>query len=301
MKLKLIVIGISIFVLSLLIAGFIKTRRDLTKAKAEISFIQNKSNLEIGKAQTTIADANKQIKKLNEQIQSDIAANKATLISYAELEAKYNAVGKGKLVIPGPTRTIFVSSDGPPKPLDSLPFEFKDFRLQFNGDAVTGKADYKLTQKFELIYSESLSSTGNPNQYAELYELDPDNKRIGKLNVTKFNVTRTNPNEQSKFRFWDPRLDISLAFNLYSNIDNSWSGDLGLSLFSYGKQNDLSWRFLRFGAGVDKFGPQLNLSPVLYNIANPLPLINNLWIIPRLGYNITLENYFIGIGIGSIL
>lgn len=54
-----------------------------------------------------------------------------------------------------------------------------------------------------------------------------------------------------------------------------------VSLFGYGKtKKDLDWRFLAIGGGGNDKNQWLEVSPVMYNIGNHIPLMSNLWLAP---------------------
>lgn len=271
--------------------------------------IELTANLEIGRAHTTIANAESKIKSMDAQIQQDVKDHKALVDSYTVLIAKNDTKGSGTLVIkevpgkdvPGPVREIFTTVNGGPVQLKNLPFEFDDFRLHVTGDAVTKSFSYKLDQQFEVQLVAAELKNGAHNHYAELYELDSGGKRINKLTLTKFEVTETDINTTSIMRWFDWRLDLGVTYDIYKNLDHGIGGELGLSMASYGNPSILTWRFIRGSVGLNGRDIFLGLSPIQYNIGAPLPLLSNLWITPELAYGLNTKSYLLGIGISVIL
>lgn len=295
---------ISILLLLALVGGwfgFKHYENELEKAHSTNTKIQMQADLNLGRASTSLEEANKHIKELDVQIQKDIKNKDAKLDSLGEIEATNTVHNSGKLVIPSMTQIM-----NPNTPIDkcifisSLPFTYDDFRLKVSGDAIKKTFEYTLNQKFEIIVAETKLKDGGVNNYAELYELDNTNKRVNKLQLTKFNVYK-NPLDPKKFKWWDPAIDILVGGIMSRDYQFGINGNVGLSVFSFGRYRDLDWRFLRLGVGIDKNGLELSLSPVQYNFAQPLPIINNLWLVPQVGYNLDIKTYFLGLGIAAML
>lgn len=297
----LLVLG-SLFLL-LLIFNTVRLDNKVKSLENQKTNVEQTAKLEIGRAHTQVANAESRIKFLSEEIQKDIQSQKAMVDSYTTLEAKYNAKGSGTLYLPGAERTIYtyVTTNGGPIKLESLPFEFNDFRLHVNGDAITKTFSYTLKQKFEVQLADTKLKSGAHNHYAELYELDESGKRVGKLELTKFEVIDSENEIRDRFKFFDVHLDLGVAYDVHRNFEHGIAGGLGLSLMSYGKPSALQWRFLRASVGLNKSGVFLGLSPVQYNLGGPLPLFSNLWLTPELTYNLDMRSYGIGLGFSVIL
>jgi hypothetical protein len=300
MKNKIIIGIIALFVL-LLIGNTIRLKYKIDKLNNNVVSLKQDADLKIGRAESLTVNAENKIALLTKQQQEDIAKHKSLVDMYTELQAKYSVKGSGTIVVQGPTKEIYVTVEGKPVQLKNMPFKFDDFRLHVDADAITKDFKYSLNQNFEVQLAETKSKNGTYNHYADLYELDSGGKRIGKLELTKFQVVKSSDVEQAKFKFFDPRLDLGLNYIFYKNLDHGFGGDLGISLMSYGKSADLTWRFLRFATGINNQGVSLSLGPALYNIASPLPLINNIWLNPSLGTNLDNHIYYIGIGVSAIL
>lgn len=106
--------------------------------------------------------------------------------------------------------------------------------------------------------------------------------------------------------WWNPTIDLSISLGgiIYSiePTTDLWSLgiDIGLSTSSYGRtEADNLWKFFRIGAGYDAIqnSALLSFAPVLYNIGDPLPLLTNLYIIPKISFD-HKGNMTVGIGIG---
>lgn len=281
--------------------GFKHYESELSKARGTNAKIQMQADLSIGRANTSLEEANKHIKELDAQIQKDIKDKDAKLDSIGEIEATNTVHNSGKLITPTIAQIM-----NPNTPIDkcifisTLPFSYEDFRLNVSGDAIKKTFEYTLNQKFEIIVAETKSNNGAVNNYAELYELDGSGKRINKLQLTKFNVYK-NPIDPKKFKWWDPAIDILAGGILSTGYNVGLNGNLGVSFFSYGRYRNLDYRFLRLAVGIDKGGLELSLSPAQYNFAQPLPFVNNLWITPQIGYNLDVKTYFLGLGIAALL
>ncbi len=96
----------------------------------------------------------------------------------------------------------------------------------------------------------------------------------------------------SEFYPWAPHINLNLnASNL--NV----GGGISLSLSGYGlTSNDLSWQFLSLGAGTDGDDYWIHFEPVSYNIGRHIPLIENTFISPLIGYDFK-NRYFFGVNL----
>ncbi|HLX54684.1 MAG TPA: hypothetical protein VKR58_12115, partial [Aquella sp.] len=160
---------------------------------------------------------------------------------------------------------------------------------------------YTLNQNFEVQIAQAKDKTGQYQDYAELYELDSGINRINKLEITKFQVIKSSNIEKAKFRWWDLKLDLGIDYIVLKSLNHSFGGDLGLSFMSYGKSTGLTWRFIRIFAGVNTADLIYGLTPVMYNIASPLPVVSNIWLGPILGRTFNTHENFLGFGISAIL
>lgn len=305
-------------ILSLMVAGlgFVAYQQYQAK-KSYAALLSTKAtelqeaNLKIGKAETKIADATNLIDKLNQDIQDEVKRRNLVLKLYAELEAQYIAVkDKVQIVtkiiyqdkeIPIPAGKIFVKlTNGTFEEVTSMKFNYSDFRLTIEGDAVKQVLTYKLHQKFRAIFVEAVLPNGIPNHYAELYELDAEGKDAGRLELTNFKVVRSE-DIKAKMHWLNPKLDLGLGYGIHGK-GHGWTGSVGLSISGYGPTpNDLTWRFFRTGVQImDSSEFILNFSPVQYNIGAPLPLISNLWIVPSVGYNFTANTWATGLELGVV-
>jgi len=91
------------------------------------------------------------------------------------------------------------------------------------------------------------------------------------------------PPKDKRFMF-NPRLSLgaSIGTDIYPN--------LGVSLFSFGRTNrDIDWSFLRIGLGGNDNSLFTQLSPLEYNIGCHIPLVENLFCGPIIGYEMNLN------------
>ncbi len=287
---------IGILTIAILYMGIVMYRLNQTNESLSTKVLEG--NLQLGRAQTTIADASDKIKLLSEQIANEIKSHNAGIKMYTSLIAKYKSTTKGTLTV---TKTeekiVVITKDGKQEELVSLPFSYEDFHLRLSGDAVTKELTYTLMQTFEL----QLVETTKSNYYAELYELNPTGKRVGKLELTKFEVTVSPPEKtKAKLNLWNPRLDIGINLVLNNNLTPDITGVLGFTPSSYGvSEHDTTWRFLKLGIDVNKEWIGLSLAPAVYNVARNLPVLDNLWVGPLIGYKLTGPYY--GLGISAAL
>lgn len=273
------------------------------------------ANLEVGRAKTTITDQKKihevAISSLREELVQEINGRNAIISSYGELEALYRAEKKKvKLVtkvlykdkeLSIPKGKLFYADDaGDYLPVDSLTFNYEDFRITIQGDAVKETLDYKLHQRFSAQFLAAKLPNGGVNHYAQLFEIDDNNQKVNKLELVSFEVLQSDqlPN---RFSWLNPKLDIMLGLGINSGLGVSWVGDIGLSLSSYGKTpNDIMWRFGRIGTGMTKHGFSLSFSPAQFNLGSTLPIISNLWVSPYGGFDFGSSLPHFGVGIGVV-
>lgn len=279
----------------------------MNQANAELQT----AKLEIGRANTKIADADLLVSKLNTQIQQDIKERNGHLTLIAELQAKYAAEKKKVKTITRivyqdrtidlPKGQIFVRlEDGTYKEVTSLTYSYKDFRIDISGDAIQQTISYKLHQRFRAVFAESKLPGGAINHYAELYELDDKGKDTGRMTLEKFEVVKSEA-LPSKMMWWNPKIDLQLAVRVTTAADFGWLADVGFSTSAYGHTpDDITWRFFRLGAGITGWGFSLSFSPAQYNVGKVLPLVSNLWITPWGGYDFGIMQPHFGLGISVV-
>ncbi len=294
------VLGLFLIGLSALVIYQNSQVRNLNALLAARNVELQQANLNLGRAQTIIGDANSQIGKLNDKIKEEIKKREALLTLYAELEGRYNVEkNKVKIVtrilyrdrdIPIPAGKIFVKAeDGTYAEVTSMKFNYTDFRITVEGDAIKQELSYKLHQKFRGVFVESQGPGGLTNHYAELYEMDGD-KDAGRIELTNFKVIKSKQAESRMF-WWAPHLDLSVGYGASGTSKHGFAGDIGFSTSGWGKTpDDLTWKFFRAGVGfMAENNLILSFSPVQYNIAKNLPLVSNLWITPSVGLALSTE------------
>jgi len=92
-----------------------------------------------------------------------------------------------------------------------------------------------------------------------------------------------------KFTFWNPRLYLGLDGGLDLTAMTGTAGpSINLQIMSYGKfKNQPDFSILQVGAGFDMVNkrPNFLLTPAAYNVGQHIPLMNNLYIGPAIGFD----------------
>ena len=92
-----------------------------------------------------------------------------------------------------------------------------------------------------------------------------------------------------KFSFFNPRLYLGADAGInVVKLRGEASPTISLQLMSYGKyktQPDLSILQVGVGYGLDSKSPNVSLAPVMYNVGQHLPLMNNLYVGPSVNIN----------------
>jgi len=180
---------------------------------------------------------------------------------------------------------------------------------------VTFDASSKMPWSYEVLDREFYLSTaiGKKKDGSNIYYHSLKYKVPGRHKNKLFNIPITSSayKQQVNDRQWfwfNPTIDLSISLGgvIYSidSITNLWSlgVDLGLSLSSYGRtEADNLWKFFRFGLGYDTVQNSafLSFSPALFNFADPMPLLTNLYIVPKISFdhygNLTIS---LGLSVG---
>lgn len=178
------------------------------------------------------------------------------------------------------------------------------------------KQNFVLDEKFsnisvpigEVSFSAWQENPWSIDQPTRTYNLDTviatneDNKHFvyNKLSINVNNknypisINKTDYKElypESKFNFWSPRLYLS--FDVGMNVSASTAEfipGLNFQIMSYGKfNNSPDFSILQLGLGYGIVGKNLNFTftPISYNIAKHIPLIDNLFLGPSIGYSTT--------------
>lgn len=141
------------------------------------------------------------------------------------------------------------------------------------------------SRKYSVINILGQDDNGKHYTYSK-FSVDVDGKTYD-LDVSQNKLVEEYP--ENKFRF-NPILSLGLDFGTYvSNPEFEMVPNLQVSLFSYGKTKVLpTWTFLGLGAGYEMNRKNLTfvLSPVDFNLGDVLPLIQNLYIGPTIGYDV---------------
>ncbi len=305
--------------LCVVVFGLYKQNRSLQNVLSVSRTELEKAKLDIGRAETKFvkqADLQRSvIDKLNKQITDDIKERRALIISFGEMQAKYEAEKNKvktvtKLIIEErekrvgidlPEGKLFVKrATGEYNEVKSIEYSYEDFRLSLNGDAIAKTLNYKLHQRFRGEIVKSKLPDGTINNYVVVYEVDDKNKDVGKLQLTSLKFLEANQ-LSSRMYWFDPKLDIGLHLGVNQTADFTPIGEIGFSFSGYGKtENDLTWRFFRLGAGISSDGFNLSFSPAQLNIAQWLPVLSNLWLTPLAGFSFNQMKANAGLGISDV-
>jgi len=273
------------------------------------------SNLELGRAHTQIVNQEKAHKAALAEVtalwKDEIKKRKAAVSLYAQLEAKYKAEKKKvktltKIVykdreIPIEQGKIFyLNEENEYIPVTSMTYAYKDFRITIEGDAVKQVLNYSLHQRFKAQFVETRLPSGAKNHYARVFEIDENNKEVGELELTTFEVLRAE-DLPDRFMWWNPKLDLMVGGGLNSKLGGTWTGEVGFSAMAYGQTpDDIKWRFLRVGTGITNHGYSLTFSPAQLNIGEYLPVISNTWLTPYGGYDFGAGVPHAGLGVSVV-
>lgn len=118
-------------------------------------------------------------------------------------------------------------------------------------------------------------------QYVQISASEPGSEDRVPLAIVKADYAYTDPTAP-EFRWFTPHLDAGIM-GAFTPLGGTGGGTLGLSIMSYGiSRDDNIWRFVRLGIAYDGDMGLVQLDPVGYNIARPLPLVSDIWIYPGL-------------------
>lgn len=300
--------------------GFYNQYKSANNYKQLLS-IKNKelmtANLKIGRAATKLVEQKllheSTVKTLNKEWQKEIQERKALLSQYSELKAELVAEKKKVKVVTKvvyrdkvkeikidlPPDRIFVRNGDSYKQITSIPWQYSDFRIDISGDALKKELSYRLHQIFRARLIETELPSGGYNHYAEIYEVDPKGKKVGKLKITKYEVLKKRIRDK-RFFWWAPKVDLNVSLGLNLSPEFTWGIAAGFSPSGYGRtKNDLMLRFVKFNLGINRENGYVSVTPITYNIGDPLPLVSNIWIGPEVGLDFE-RNVFAGINLGVV-
>lgn len=303
MKLLNIVLGLLLVVAGLLLGKIWMQNNELDETNTELNRKLMEANLEIGRAHTKFGNANKYIKELEDEIQKDIKERDGLITRIGKLEAELKTHGGGsgttvvtiidEKIVEVPTELSVLKGqlyqaleNNKIVLVSSILGNYKDFRLDIKAKVQPKEGsldlpinfEYDLHQRFRGIFVEDILPSGAINHYFSFWEIDETGKTVTDIRLTNFQVI-VNDKRKSKVFWWNPRLDISGFLSLSGPLTIGSGLDLGVSTTAYGKTpNDLSWRFLRLGVGLNDKEVSLSLTPVQYNLGGPIPLLTNAWL-----------------------
>jgi hypothetical protein len=298
----------------------------LRQAQSQINSELMQAKLEVGRAHTQLGDANSKLGDLSSDLQKEVTALKASVTRYAELEADYKVLQKQKgkttieylpgdpIEVPCPDVTFIrgllyeAITEHTMAPIRSLAANLKDDRLDVvcmiepypnTGRDIPFRVGYSLHFKLKGHLIETRTASGAINHFIELYEVDNNGKEVGKMELTKFDVT-VQDETLPHFMWWAPHVDVGILGGYSTRPGFATGGSIGLSAMGYGRtNNDLTWRFVRISLDLST-NAGIGLTPVLYNIGDPLPLVSNIWVGPHLMYGFQQEA-LLGVFLGGVL
>lgn len=301
-------------------------RHELTQANDQLNKELMQANEATGRALTKFGDARAKISDLEEDQKAEIKARKGWVTRYAQLNAQYKLTRKqlkGQkaqiIYIEGETiktEREFIAgmhyeaiTNKTLVPIKYLTGTYSDYHIKIDTKItpivgryrdVEFEFDYQLTMSFDLQFVETRLPSGAINHYAKMWEVNSKTKeRVSELEIANFEVIVEKP--KGKKWFWAPHVDIGgiAGIKLMSpNINAGWT--VGFTPFGYGLTvNDLDWRVLRISLDLSEY-PGVGISPIVYNLAQNIPIVSNVWIGPHINYML-FNTYSINLCFGAIL
>jgi hypothetical protein len=146
---------------------------------------------------------------------------------------------------------------------------------------------YPLEYHTRTIQSEQ--QDGQWNTYSEVwFENNKDKASRGievpiKIASSEFKQERV---EGERMYWWAPKLNLNADIYGSTDLEAGGAAGLSLSLMGYGRtENDLSWQFVDFGVSTSGDDTYFKFTPIKYNIGRNLPLIDNSFIGPFIGFS----------------
>jgi hypothetical protein len=249
-----------------------------------VSFEANKQELanlkhELEKRDSKILQL---VKERNEKI-DEIGIIRAKLEQSVKLQQKSSHVYlKGKVTDHHFIKIYKKASDGQEYPIAWAMFHPN----QPDPNKLWKVGTYPVEIEANIIETED--KKGKFNRYVELNAKNNQMKETkGNLYPIKLTEVKWAKNKIShkSFSFLNPRLGLSGVFT-----NDFFAPTLDLSIASYGRTNvDMDWRFLTFGAGISNTDEEdddfvFSFSPAQWNFGKAVPLINNAFIGPSIGW-----------------
>lgn len=303
-----ILLAVALGIVLVLLGKVAYTNHKLAKQTTHLSSELMRSNLDLGRAETSFGNAQSKIIKLDSALQKEISQRDALVTRYGELQAIHRVLVKKRRV--KNVKTVYIEGKSIQcknehftrgllyeaittktlLPLVSHSGVFKDFRVtiscsinpQPNSNRIIPmRAGYTLHQRFGGQLVETRLPNGGINHYVVLYEIGDKGKRLKNLKIEKWSVLATNE-LAPQWYWWLPRLDLGGFAGAGQGKVPYLAGSAGVSFMGFGKtKNDLSWRALRLSAD---FGEDVGIgfTPGLYNIGELVPLVFNMWVGPHI-------------------
>lgn len=200
--------------------------------------------------------------------ENEVLRNKVTSLS--ETIANHQSTGTGPVVPVPPTE--------PSKPVG---LRFADWRLNFVSDGV--KADYTLTQKFEVLTTQGRNDLGVPINSVRLFEIGPGDRRTP---ITDLSTRVVQVDQARSHLFVRPILQGGVHIS-----PAGWGGVIEFQWLKKGKSNftkEITYDLLKPGISVASnktVAPVL--SPISYNLGSlPHQPFTNIWVGPVVGFKV---------------
>lgn len=142
--------------------------------------------------------------------------------------------------------------------------------------------------------------SGIENTYPEVWIENRRKEYKGKkfpieIKYAGFKQGKPNP---AKFHLWAPRFSLNVDAAVGSDVEDPAGAGVSFSVMGYGTStNDLSWRFIDFGFGFNNHQTWSKFTPAAYNLGKHIPIIENTFLGPFVGYDFEALTELYGIGL----
>jgi len=172
---------------------------------------------------------------------------------------------------------------------DEFPVGWAQYRPNMDKKVSWRTGTYKTGLQVNVI--ETQTKDDKYKQHIDVYATSAaTDKGYHPLKVNDINWTRKKRSE--KEWMWNPRLAFTGAV-----LESDVMPGLDLSLWSYGRtKGDMDWRFFGIGIGASSDDWWGYFFPVEYNVAHHIPLVENIFMGPFIGFSADEQELKWGVG-----